>query len=131
MGAVRELRNRRCAAAAVADVRMPGVPNFPVGPDSDSDDGVQPPCRASALSPMFRKGPGSPNDGSGNLPLLAHPSCTKPSCDKAGSISMVPCDGNCDNLLHPTCGFYVSMDDSGRSCSSCSGTTLGKRRSRS
>lgn len=129
--AERELHNRRRAAASVADLRMPGVPNYPVGPDSDSDDGVQPPLRPSALTPTFRKGPGSPDDGSDQLPLLVHPSCCDADCDKAGSIGMVPCAGNCEGLLHPTCGYSTSLDDSRRTCPVCAGITLGKRRSRS
>ncbi|CAM9204417.1 unnamed protein product, partial [Sphacelaria rigidula] len=88
--AVRVLRNRRRASAAIADSRLPGVPNFPVGPDSDSDDNsnrlVRPSALAPALSidsnsdsvsadltipdhrhspltPTFRTGPGTSDDG--------------------------------------------------------------------
>ncbi|CAM9298066.1 unnamed protein product [Sphacelaria rigidula] len=128
--AVRDLRNRRRASAAVADLRMPGVPNFPVGPDSDSDDGVQPACRPSAPTPTFRNAPGAPDDGTEDLPLLVHSSCSEPRCVTGGCIGMVPCAGSCDGLLHPTCGLSASTDDSRRTCSLCAGVTLGKRRSR-
>ena len=115
---VAELRNRRRASAAVAHRRMPGVPQYLVGPDSDSDEEPPPPLRPSALVPTFRRGLGSHADGSDLLPALAHPSCAESGCDKGGTVTMVPCNGTCGGLLHPNCGL-PSPDSSRRTCSSC------------
>lgn len=129
---VHELRPRGwAAAAAVADLRMPGAPNFPVAPDSDSENvaGPAPVCpSAFRVAIFFRKATGFLDDGSDDLPLLVQLICTEPDCDKAGNVGMVPCSGGCEGVLYTICGEGRSDPNSARTCSLRSGATLGKRR---
>ncbi|CAN0385272.1 unnamed protein product [Pylaiella littoralis] len=140
----RNIASQRCEAAGVlrfpvsqdSDIDEPGAPDEVLEDNSFEWSGFPtPPCMPSPSNLVLRDRLASlvrtstdTSAASESLPLLVHPTCVEPGCERTGNLGMVKCS-MCDGDLHRSCGSQLDDDDEDalpdRRCSSCA-TNPGK-----